>query len=168
MNHKKVNSVYMTTDYDVFKYVDGNRNTTKKHINELIESFSERQLAVPIIIDKYFKIYDGQNRIEAIKQLGLPVYYIILDDMSIRDVQLLNATTKNWRSDEYATSYSLPDCKNNKEYIKYHSQLIKKLKKHSELLLDHAKYTGYLANIEAIYNKNEPKDKYVRLFNYKI
>ena len=247
MKHEKVNNVYKTSDYDIFGYVDGNRNTTKKHIGELEESFAERQLEVPIVVDKDFKIYDGQNRIEAIKRLGLPVFYIMLDDLGIRDIQLLNATSKNWKADEYASSYTLPGTKNRLEYEKYlefrkkyrigvretlqimtgrkdnnsleksfrrgdfvcknykracdigdmideihpyyksckkrefvnamlhlfkwktydHKHFMGKLKKQSELLLDHAKHTGYLANIEEIYNKGVPKANYVRLFDYK-
>ena len=48
-----------------------------------------------------------------------------------------------------------------------HRHFMNKLKKQSELLLDHAKHTAYLDNIETIYNKGVPKAKYVRLFDYK-
>tara|TARA_Y100000310_G_scaffold117771_1_gene116505 strand:+ start:287 stop:1030 length:744 start_codon:yes stop_codon:yes gene_type:complete len=119
MKHEKVIDVYKTKDYGIFSYVEGNRNTAKKHIRELIESFSERQLAVPIVVDKDFKIYDGQHRMEAIKQLSLPVFYIVLKDLGIRDIQLLNASSKNWTNDQYAESYNLPGSKNRISYEKY-------------------------------------------------
>ena len=247
MNRKKVNSVYETTDYDSFSFVEGNRNTTKKHIGDLVGSFSEKQMAVPIVVDKDYKIYDGQNRFEALKLLNLPIYFIILDDLDVRSIQLMNATAKNWTNDQYADSYSLPGCKNNKEYIKYlefrkkyrigvretlqimtdrkdsksleksfrtgnfvcknykraceiadmiveikpyykgckkrefvnamlhlfkwktydHNHFMRKLKKQSELLLDHAKSTAYLGNIEEIYNKGVTRSNYVRLFDFK-
>ena len=55
----------------------------------------------------------------------------------------------------------------NGDYPYDHNHFIKKLSKHSEMMIDHAKYTGYLSTIEEIYNKGVAKAKYQRLFDYK-
>ena len=48
-----------------------------------------------------------------------------------------------------------------------HNHFMKKLKKQSELLIDHASEGAYRLNIEKIYNKGTLKKNYVRLFDYK-
>lgn len=113
---KAIASIYMTTDYDKFSLVEGNRNIRPHHVDRLCKSFKETQLEVPLVVDRDYRIYDGQNRFVALKSLKLPLYYQIIDGMSLRSLQLLNSNSSNWTTAQYCKSY----CElGNPEYIKY-------------------------------------------------
>ena len=99
------NTVYRTNSYGIFSFIQGNRVTNRTHIDKLKLSLSEKRLPVPIVVDELYRIHDGQNRFTAITELGLPVYYIVIPGLKIRDIQLLNATMKAWSYNDYAHSY---------------------------------------------------------------
>ena len=99
------NTVYKTHSYDMFGYINGNRTVNRTHIEKLKLSLAEKQLPVPIVVDELYRIHDGQHRFEAIKELGLPIYYIVVPELGVRDVQLLNATMRAWNYNDYANSY---------------------------------------------------------------
>ena len=73
---KYSNQVHKTTDYFLFKPIDGNRNKNLLHINRLKKSISENYLFTVIIVNENYEIIDGQHRFECIKELELPLYYI--------------------------------------------------------------------------------------------
>jgi len=111
-NHRKtdihsevVNTVYKTTNYDMFGYFEGNRETNESHIKNLMESFAEKQLSVPIVVDEEFRVGDGQNRLEACRRLGVLVYYIIIPGMTLQDVKRLNSNTKSWSWKQHMDSF---------------------------------------------------------------
>lgn len=97
--------VLMTTNYDLFKIMPDNRNLNLLHIKRLIESFKTKQLVVPIIVNKKHEVIDGQHRLEACKELGLPVYYLVIPNYGIDEVQILNTNQKNWTKLDYLHSY---------------------------------------------------------------
>lgn len=98
-------SVLMTTNYDLFKIMADNRNVNLLHINRLVESMKAKQLICPIIVNAKHEIIDGQHRYYAIKELGLPVYYIVIPNYGIKEVQILNTHQKNWQKLDYLHSY---------------------------------------------------------------
>ena len=113
---KAVASIYITNDYDKFSFIDGNRNVRPNHVEKLCNSFREVQLEVPLVVDKHYRIYDGQNRFMALKSLEFPIYYQIIDKMTLRMLQLLNSNSSNWSTAQYCRSY----CElGNPEYYKY-------------------------------------------------
>ena len=116
-NHRTIGQVFQTSDYSLFSYVDGNRNIKIPHLKRLQYSIQKKQIPVPIIIDNNYNIYDGQHRFEACKNLNLPIYYIIVPELGLNDIQTLNANMKNWTTDDYCDSY----CKlgTHPEYYKY-------------------------------------------------
>ena len=115
---KAVASIYITNDYDKFSFIDGNRNVRPNHVEKLCNSFREVQLGVPLVVDEHYRIYDGQNRFMAIKSLDLPIYYQIIDRMTLRMLQLLNSCSSNWTTSQYCNSY----CElGHPEYYKYRS-----------------------------------------------
>ena len=61
--------VMKTNDYSMFTKIDGNRQIDKKNVNNLIESMKEKLLVCPIIVNEDNQIIDGQNRLEALKDL---------------------------------------------------------------------------------------------------
>lgn len=110
LENKKANitiigNVYETYNYDMFKTLEGNRETNKVHIGKLINSMEEIYLVSPIIVNSRMEIIDGQHRYEAAKAIDLPIRYIIDQNAGLRAVQLLNSRSKDWGFDDYLNSY---------------------------------------------------------------
>ena len=102
---KTVNQVYETTDYSMFKTLQGNRIVNKLHIRRLRESFKVSYLLSPIIVNSHYEIIDGQHRYEAAKELQKPISFIICPDYGLREVQILNTNMKNWGKLDYLNAY---------------------------------------------------------------
>ena len=115
-NQVKVNTVYITNDYSLFSKLDGNRNVNKAHLIRLKKSIKEESLCVPIIVNEKHEIIDGQHRFSCWESLMLPIYYIVVEGYTLKQVQRINANTMNWKLMDYAESY----CDlGNKHYCKY-------------------------------------------------
>ncbi len=102
---KKENQVHTTTDYSLFKSIDGNRNKNLLHINRLKKSMSENYLFTIITVNEKYEIIDGQHRFEIIKELNLPLNYVICEGYGLNEVHILNANSKTWSSDDYLEAY---------------------------------------------------------------
>ena len=108
--------VMQTTNYDMFSLKEGNRPIRKPHLRKLTESIATKQLPVPIIVDEFYRICDGQNRFTACKNLKKPIHYIVVEGLNLDDVQRLNANTKTWSTDDYMDSFCRLGLK---EYVIY-------------------------------------------------
>lgn len=98
-------NVYISFDYEKFKFLDGNRDVSH---SDVIEDSCKRfaQLLSPIIVNEQYYIIDGQNRFAAFKNLGLPIYYIVAEGYGIKECIELNVSSKNWGIDDYVRSYA--------------------------------------------------------------
>jgi len=115
MNNNNI-QVHITTNYSLFKPINGNRNKNVLHINRLLKSIKENYLFTVIIVNENYEIIDGQHRFDVIKELKLPLYYIIREGYGLNEVHILNQNSKNWSSDDYLEGY----CELGKEhYIEY-------------------------------------------------
>ena len=97
--------VHTTTDYSMFKPIDGNRNKNRLHIARLKQSILENYLFTVIVVNEKYEIIDGQHRFECIKELELPLHYIICKGYGLSEVQRLNANARTWNSDDYLEGY---------------------------------------------------------------
>ena len=104
-NSVYVTNVYKTKDHSIFKMLGDNRDINELHVRRLVQSFKENYLISPIIVNEKFQIIDGQHRLEACKETGLPVYYIIIQGYSIAEVQVLNTHQKNWTKLDFLKMY---------------------------------------------------------------
>ena len=88
----------MTFDYDQFSFVTENRDVTRNFLNQLKRSISRKDLGerYPILVDSSYRIYDGQNRFVARKELKLPIYFQIDDHLTIDDIGRVSANVKKW------------------------------------------------------------------------
>lgn len=100
-----MNKVLTTRDYNQFQQLDDNRELNKTHLERLKGSMQEVYLFNPIIVNENLQVIDGQHRLEACKQLNLPVRYITVEGYGIREVQVMNANNKNWKPDDYLQSF---------------------------------------------------------------
>lgn len=113
---KNSNQIHTTTDYYLFKSIDGNRNLNLLHINRLKKSISQNYLFTVITVNENYEIIDGQHRFEVIKELGLPLNYVLCQGYGLNEVHILNQTSKTWNADDYLTGY----CNlGNVHYLKY-------------------------------------------------
>ena len=95
-----------TTNYEQFRFLDGNRPVNQRHVMNLRKSIEERYVPTPIMVDSEFRILDGQHRFMVLRELNLPLYYIIQDDkVELGDVRELNKNAKNWDFSDYLYSY---------------------------------------------------------------
>lgn len=106
----------VTTDYDVFQRMPGNRAVSENHVQKLMNAMREHDLMVPILINQDFEVIDGQHRLEARKRLGIPVPYYWEQGLSLVHVQALNCSQKGWSNEDFADAYI--ELKN-QNYIQY-------------------------------------------------
>lgn len=97
-NSKEVNQVYQTKDYGIFKTTEKNRSVLPNHVKRLYQSMLLNGWVKGsfVVIDRSGNIIDGQHRIEAAKQAGVPITYIVENRISIDNIRLLNTNSKNW------------------------------------------------------------------------
>lgn len=101
MSINVIGNIYKTKDYSMFKWVSGNRKPNKKNYSKLVKSMKEEQLIIPICVNEKMQIIDGQHRYLSCKDLGLPVYYYIVNDYGINQVKRANIVSSNWRKEDY-------------------------------------------------------------------
>ena len=58
-----------------------------------------------IFVNEKNEVIDGQHRLQACKELKLPVNYIVLNGYGLKEVQKLNANTKQWSANDYMNGY---------------------------------------------------------------
>lgn len=101
-----VNTIKVTKNYDMFSNIKGNREVDKSNSNKIINSMKEKQLMIPIIVNEYFEVIDGQHRFEACKKLGLPVYYTICPGYGLEEVKIANVASKPWGLRQFLDLYA--------------------------------------------------------------
>lgn len=113
------NKINSTTDYDDFKIMHDNRDTSRGHIEALKNAFEEvgnLTSVQPILVNDKMQIIDGQHRFQAAKELGVPVYYTVVPGLGIEEARSMNILHRNWTVEDYAKSYSE---EGNPNYIMY-------------------------------------------------
>jgi len=100
-----VGHVCQTMDYSLFKTLKGNRNINQAHLYRLTKSIGEQYLLSPIVVNDRFEIIDGQHRFNAAKANNLPINYIVAPGYGLREVQVLNTNSSNWRNEDYLKAY---------------------------------------------------------------
>ena len=104
---KSVNTVQKTNDYTKFKTKQGNRDLNQLHLKRLKSSVEDIDLlhANPILVNERLEIIDGQHRFNVCVDLGKPIYYIVVKGLGLREIQILNANSKNWKMEDYIDGY---------------------------------------------------------------
>lgn len=114
----------MTRDYDKFKRIEANRDVD--HVARIKKSMEERYVPTIITANENLEIIDGQNRHEAVKELGKPLYYTVFKGLGIQDVRAINQGSKNWSKINFVHSYA-------KEGLKQYVDFENFTKKYHEL-----------------------------------
>ncbi len=104
---KKPPVIHVTRDYGMFKRMEGNREVTAKRATKIRKSIEKVGLIPsPIIVNEHMEVIDGQGRLEAIRQLNLPVFYIIVPGLTLDDCVAMNVNTTPWTLMDYISSYA--------------------------------------------------------------
>lgn len=117
MQNKKLNSngikvvgrIYETYDYDTFRFEVVNRNIDENQVNQLKKILEENGSFIsPIVVAKDRTIIDGQHRYHALKELGLPVRFILGEETGDlqQDIIKTNNMRKNWSFTDYLEAYA--------------------------------------------------------------
>lgn len=116
---KKPPVIHVTRDYGMFKRMEGNREVTARRAREVRTSIERIGLIpVPIVVNEHLEVIDGQGRLEAISQLELPVFYIIVPGLGLQDCVAMNVNTTPWRTIDYIKSYAETGNDNYKRLLK--------------------------------------------------
>jgi len=114
-----------TNSHEIFNKFPGNAPLNQTHLSALIAAIEKKNLleAKPILVNSKFEVIDGQHRLEAAKRLGLPIYYIKIENLSVADMGTLNSNQRNWRMEHYMVLNA--DHVKNENYIKFREWLNK-------------------------------------------
>ena len=108
-----------TTNYDKFKYLNYNRPINFNLVSKLKSSISYKNLLMykPILVDKNFNVIDGQHRLEAAKELQIPIHYIVCQEKEVSKVDDIVSlqTMGQWTFEDFLNAHMKGK---NKEYIK--------------------------------------------------
>lgn len=97
--------IYTTSDYDLFKFLLGNRSPDSEA--KIIDSIKSVGVILdPILVNEKYEIIDGQNRFRALKTLNLPINFMIQEGIGINECRHLNIGRTNWTQDDYVYSFA--------------------------------------------------------------
>lgn len=91
--------IYSTKDYSRFSFLENNRIVKRSHVNRLKEKIKKDDMTMcfPIVVDPNLRIIDGQHRFHACMELGLPIYYVVKNDVDPEQAMVdVNQTSKKW------------------------------------------------------------------------
>lgn len=116
-----IRSVLQTSDYSIFKRIPGNRDVLRLRVEKIKKSIETNGwIPSPIIVNEFMQIVDGQGRFEALKTLGLPVEYIVVPGLGMKECVVFNSTQTRWKTRDYIESYAEAG---NENYIRLKSLL---------------------------------------------
>lgn len=106
-----------TNNYALFKFRDDNRKEiSTSHVEKLIRSIEMNNLLNlrPITVNGQMEVIDGQHRLLAAKNLNIPIWYEVREDLTQKDLITLNVS-RSWKKLDFLNFY----VKNGyQEYIK--------------------------------------------------
>ncbi len=120
----KIVEVHKTDCLGGFTIHPSARPVENSHLKAMIESMRQKSLLkyYPIIVDRDFVVYDGQRRLLAARELGLPIYYIMASNISMLMIAQAGSRSKGWAYADYLKHY----CVLGKEPYLYLADYIKK------------------------------------------
>ena len=98
---------FETTDYDMFKILKFNRSINLSNLKKIKASLMLKNLLQvhPIIVNADMELIDGQHRLQAARELGIPVWYKIHPGATENEIILLQEA-KGWEPKDYCNFYA--------------------------------------------------------------
>ena len=106
MMKEKVGEVFMTYDYDEFKFMLGNRQADQEiRIRRVRNSIKKNGLIpTPIVVNERMEIIDGQARFTVCREEGLPIYFTVVESLGVEECIAVNSSTTTWKVGDYIYS----------------------------------------------------------------
>ena len=99
--------IYSTTDYSAFKRLKGNRRVPRSRVDAIKRSIMDVGYVTSIVIvNEKLEVIDGQGRVAAEEELGLPVEYCIHAGAGIAECRAMNLKQTNWTLRDFIESYA--------------------------------------------------------------
>jgi hypothetical protein len=100
-----------TTDYTMFRTINGNRKPNESHVSRLSRAIERKNLLpyYPILCNENMEIIDGQHRLAAAMRLGYEVHYEKIKGLRIEDVMEINTNSKSWTIRDFINSWIVLD-----------------------------------------------------------
>lgn len=120
-NTATTNEVQVTSNYRLFRLMHDNREQSPSHILRLkaaFEEFGNLTAAQPVLVNENMEVVDGQHRLTAARELGVPVYYRVVPGLNIRTARSMNILHRSWNVDDYAESYAASGDANYQRYLR--------------------------------------------------
>lgn len=94
--------VQETYEYEQFSFITGNRDINLHNLNKIKSSLRKenRQQFRPILVNEKLEVIDGQHRLQAAKELGLPIFYEVQPDLRKSDIVLFQ-NQRRWGIEDY-------------------------------------------------------------------
>lgn len=103
--------IYKTNDYDNFHAINGNRVLSRAKVDKIASDINggfNMLPYCPIVVsekqEKFFVI-DGQHRLEAAKKLNIHIYYVICNEISLKQIAMLNSRSDKWKASDFLNCY---------------------------------------------------------------
>jgi len=96
-------------NYNEFSFLKGNRPLNNFNLKNIKKSYADGiDLFAynPILVDKNKIVYDGQHRFIVCKELGLPIYYLVIDSLVIPKLIKLNNAQAKWDLSAFVDSWA--------------------------------------------------------------
>ena len=106
-----------TKTYSIFNKVIGNRNLDTKNLKRIKDSISLIGLQMPILVNENKSIIDGQHRLQAAKELEIPITYIISNESCEDNIDQLQIS-KKWTAYDFCNRNALRGNKDCQKAIK--------------------------------------------------
>jgi len=104
-----------TYNYKLFKKIRGNRTIKIKKVKKLVNSIDGGLNLLPycpVLVNEKLEICDGQHRFETAKTNGEPIYYIVCDSMTVKQIAEMNSNSDSWTVFDFLECYvalGIPD-----------------------------------------------------------
>ena len=117
-NGKKVAEVFETKDYSIFKFRKDNREIKDAHVKVIVKKMKERGWlkTSTVVINQNGEVIDGQHRVKAAIQTGVPIRYRIERNAGIDEITQMNTGQKNWSPFDHIHKFV---ARGNENYIKF-------------------------------------------------
>jgi hypothetical protein len=103
--------IAQTNDYSLFESITGNRSLNQgkveKICNDIANGFNMLPYC-PIIVSENggkLQIIDGQHRFEVSKQTQNPVYYVLCQTLTLKQIAQLNSRGEKWKPQDFLNCY---------------------------------------------------------------
>lgn len=103
----KQEDIKRTYDYAIFKRMAGNRAISESNVKKIMRSIQRYGWwGEVVLVNEKMEVADGQHRIEALKRMGMPVEYRVVEGITIDDIVAINNAVHKWTVTDAIASYA--------------------------------------------------------------